>query len=133
MPADPIVLNPTVRHLRTVEEDDTEVEAFYRSGKLHREDGPAVQQRRPDGSTRQQYWRQGKLHREDGPAWIDRNADGSTYDAFYNDGQLHRDDGPAIRARKADGSVQEMYYRAGAQVSAPVEPEALGQATVSMH
>ena len=36
--------------------------AYYRDGRRHREDGPAIEY--PDG--RREYWRDGRLHREDG-------------------------------------------------------------------
>jgi hypothetical protein len=61
---------------------------WYLNGKLHREDGPAVE--RSNGF---KYWYlNGKPHREDGPAreW----ADGSK--AWYLNGKLHREDGPAV-------------------------------------
>ena len=61
---------------------------FYRDGKLHREDGPAVIY--ADG--RQEFYRDGKLHREDGPAVIYANG----RQEFYRDGKLHREDGPAV-------------------------------------
>jgi hypothetical protein len=61
---------------------------WYFNGKLHREDGPAIEY--ADGS---KYWYLGgQLHREDGPAitW----ADGSKL--WFRNGQLHREDGPAV-------------------------------------
>jgi len=42
------------------------VRFWYLNGKLHREDGPAIEY--ADGS--RQWWINGKLHREDGPAVI---------------------------------------------------------------
>lgn len=36
---------------------------YYRNGKLHRDDGPAVI--KPDGT--QEWYKEGKLYREDGP------------------------------------------------------------------
>jgi hypothetical protein len=39
---------------------------YYRNGKLHRDDGPAVI--KPDGT--QEWYKEGKLHRDDGPAVI---------------------------------------------------------------
>ena len=59
------------------------------NGKLHREDGPAVEWAN-DGN---KYWYQnGKRHRTDGPAIED--ADGTK--EWYINGVLHRTDGPAI-------------------------------------
>ena len=63
-------------------------------GKLHREDGAAVEW--SDGT--RHWFVNGKHHREDGPAieW----ADGAK--SWYIDGQLHRKDGPAVEY--ADGT-----------------------------
>jgi hypothetical protein len=57
-------------------------------GKLHREDGPAVEY--ANGSKK--WYLHGKLHREDGPA-ID--MDNGTKMWFLH-GALHREDGPAV-------------------------------------
>jgi hypothetical protein len=61
---------------------------WYLNGKLHREDGPAVEN--PDGI--KLWYLKGKYHREDGPAieW----TDGEKH--WYLNGKLHREDGPAI-------------------------------------
>jgi len=60
----------------------------YKNGKLHREDGPAIE--REDGS---KEWRiDGKLHRLDGPAY----EDGNRYKSWWIDGKRHRVDGPAV-------------------------------------
>jgi hypothetical protein len=58
------------------------------AGKLHREDGPAVEY--SDGG---KEWRlNGRYHREGGPAieWV--NGDKS----WYLNGKRHREDGPAV-------------------------------------
>ena len=62
--------------------------AYYKEGKLHREDGPAL--RRFDG--KKSWYKEGKLHREGGPAVT--NPDGETW--WYRNGMVHRDDGPAV-------------------------------------
>jgi len=60
----------------------------YKSGLLHREDGPAIE--RADGH---RYWCvNGELHREDGPAF--EKADGTR--AWWLNGKRHREDGPAV-------------------------------------
>jgi len=53
--------------------DTTNDHAWYRAGKLHREDGPAVE--RPNGY--KGWYQHGKRHREDGPAreWADRHKE----------------------------------------------------------
>jgi hypothetical protein len=61
---------------------------WYLNGKLHREDGPAIEY-----ANGNKYWYlNGKLHREDGPAieWVDGTK------SWYLNDELHREDGPAI-------------------------------------
>ena len=71
---------------------------WYLNGKLHREDGPAIEY--ADGS--KCWYLNDQLHREDGPAI--EYADGVKY--WYLNGKLHREDGPAIEY--ADG-VKSWY------------------------
>ena len=52
-----------------------------KEGKLHREDGPAVEY--TNGRT--EYWINGKLHREDGPALERANG----YKEYYLDGRRY--------------------------------------------
>lgn len=61
---------------------------WYLNGKLHREDGHAVES--VDGS--KAWYLDGKRHREDGPAV--EYSNGSKH--WYLNDQLHREDGPAI-------------------------------------
>ena len=61
---------------------------WYLNGKLHREDGPAVEW--ADGY--KEWFLNGKLHREDGPAV--ESAFG--HKEWFLNGKLHREDGPAI-------------------------------------
>ena len=77
---------------------------WYRNGKSHREDGPAVEQ--SDGT--KSWYRNGNLHREDGPAveW----SDGTKF--WYRDGELHRKDGPAVEY--SDG--HQAWYLNGKEV-----------------
>lgn len=79
---------------------------WYRDGKLHREDGPAIERANGD----KEWYRNGRLHREDGPA-IER-ADGSKL--WYRDNKLHRaDDEPAFEG--ADGSKE--WWRDGVRLN----------------
>lgn len=61
---------------------------WWLNGKLHREDGPAIEY--ADGT--KEWRRNGKLHREDGPAieWEDGTR------RWFVKGKLHREDGPAV-------------------------------------
>ena len=78
----------------TVTVHDNGTKYWYLNGKLHREDGPAIEW--ADGSN---YWYLNDIrHREDGPAV--ELADGSKL--WYLNGMLHREDGPAVE--HADGS-----------------------------
>jgi hypothetical protein len=81
---------------------------FWRlNGKLHREDGPAVEY--ADGD---KYWYlNGKCHRVDGPAVEESNGD----KFWYLNGKLHREDGPA--AEYADGD--KYWYVDGEQIDIP--------------
>ena len=74
---------------------------YYLNGKLHREDGPAVEYANGD----KLYYLNGKCHREDGPAIERANGD----KAYYLNKKLHREDGPAIEY--TDGS--KYYYLNG--------------------
>lgn len=56
-------------------------------GKLHREDGPAVEL--PSGY--KEWFLNGKLHRTDGPAIEDDYKK-----VWCQNGRLHREDGPAV-------------------------------------
>jgi hypothetical protein len=46
--------------------------------------------RNADGSWIEQYYRMGKLHREDGPAIIWRKPDGSMSHAYYRDDERYQ-------------------------------------------
>jgi len=61
---------------------------WYYNGKLHREDGPAVEY-----STGVKAWyKEGNLHREGGPALEYPNG----YKEWFKEGKFHREDGPAV-------------------------------------
>jgi hypothetical protein len=62
---------------------------WYKDGKIHREDGPAVEL--TDCSNK--WYINGKLHRVDGPAVEETNPRAKKW---YLNGKLHREDGPAI-------------------------------------
>ena len=68
--------------------------AYYIHGLPHREDGPAVET--ADGGKK--YYIHGQRHREDGPA-VDLP---SGYKAYYIHGQYHRLDGPAVEYVNGD-------------------------------
>ena len=87
----------------------------YLNGKLHREDGPALETASGDKS----WWQRGQPHRKDGPAvesagdkeWYlnglrhriggpaIEKLNGDTH--YYVDGDLHREDGPAVSFKSA--------------------------------
>ena len=78
---------------------------WFQNGKLHREDGPAIEY--VNGT--KCWYLNGKLHREDGPAieWPDGGK------LWYQNGNLHREDGPAIEY--ADG--RKYWYFEGVKYS----------------
>jgi hypothetical protein len=77
-----------------------------RGGKLHREDGPALEW----AYGTREWYRRGRRHRDGGPAV--EHADGTK--RWYRNGQLHRDDGPAIEWAS---SIKDWYLQ-GRKVSA---------------
>lgn len=88
-----------------VKVDDDGTKYWYLNDRLHREDGPAVEN--ANGS---KYWYlNGDLHRTDGPAV--EYADGSK--EWYLNGKRHRTDGPAVEW--SDGS--KYWYLNGVELS----------------
>ena len=72
----------------TVRKYKNRTEWCNKNGKLHRDDGPAIEH----ANGTKLWWINGKLHRDDGPAI--EYADGTK--SWYKNGQFHRDDGPAV-------------------------------------
>jgi antitoxin component YwqK of YwqJK toxin-antitoxin module len=99
----------------TVEVQDNGTKRWYQNGKIHRTDGPAVEN--ADGD--KEWYQNGKLHRTDGPAI--EYAYGTKY--WYQNGKIHRTDGPAIEW--ADGTKE--WYIEGKPLS---EAEFLNQTKV---
>jgi hypothetical protein len=77
---------------------------WYLHGKLHREDGPAVEWVNGD----KEWWLHGKRHRENAPAV--EYANGTK--TWYLHGELHREDGPAIEYANGDKNwfLHNAYY-----------------------
>ena len=67
---------------------------WYLNGKLHREDGPAIEY----ANGTKDWYLNGELHREDGPACEYSNGD----KIWYLNGKCHREDGPAVKC--SDGT-----------------------------
>ena len=67
---------------------------WYRNGILHRENGPAIEW----ANGTKEWYQNGLFHREGGPAIIiyNREITGLSYMAWYKYGTPHREDGPAI-------------------------------------
>jgi hypothetical protein len=89
-------------------------EAWYRRGTAHRECGPAVVTRTPDGYRTESWYCEGELHRDptDGPAHIFYSPElDETRAEYYCRALLHRDDGPArILRNTQSGTVTEEYW-----------------------
>jgi len=85
--------------LEAVQPDGPIIDAYgnkrwRKDGKLHREDGPAVEW--DNGS--KEWFIDGKLHREDGPAVVWANGDKE----WYINGNQHRLDGTAVELANGD-------------------------------
>ena len=77
-----------------VDVDTDGTKSWYLNGKLHREDGPAVEYAIGTKS----WYLNGKIHCEDGPAVEYANGDKS----WYLNGKLHCEDGPAVEYANGD-------------------------------
>ena len=73
---------------RTKVERTLTLTQYYYDGKLHREDGPAVEY----ATGTKEWWQHGLQHRLDGPAVELSNGD----KVWWQDGKIHRLDGPAV-------------------------------------
>ena len=100
--------------------DKDGVEQWYKNGKLHRDNGPAVKfANKPDRNgllpIRSEIWyKNGKKHRDDGPAV--KFVDGTEF--WYNEGQQHRDNGPAVTY--PNGLTR--WYHYGVRIPTPPTP-----------
>lgn len=73
--------------MRHAEIDEHDTERYYKDGKLHRENGPAIIFSNGDTC----WFLDGELHRIGGPA-----REMNETKEWYVEGDLHREDGPAI-------------------------------------
>lgn len=88
---------------------------WYKNGKLHRENGPAIENEIVGRQWSKAWYQNGKRHRVDGPAYMDSSGDRQWYKhgkrhhidgpaveyrnggfEWYKNGKLHRNDGPAV-------------------------------------
>ena len=72
---------------------NSETTTYYKNGKIHREDGPAIEWR--NGNT---HWLlNDRLHRTDGPAidLVETELE-CTVKKWSINGKYHREDGPAV-------------------------------------
>ncbi|MHA6897984.1 hypothetical protein [Ralstonia pseudosolanacearum] len=80
---------------------------FYKNGRFHREDGPAIKWE----SGSEEWYLNGWLHREGKPAVEHPGA----YRAWFVYGFPHREDGPAVEW--LDGMGRSQWWICGTQVS----------------
>jgi hypothetical protein len=101
-------VNSTVKNTSTIKVNKWGDKQWFREdGKLHREDGPAIELANGD----KQWWVNGKLHRDDGPAF---ECLRTGYKEWWIKGNLHREDGPAVaRLPGDDGKVFGEWYQDG--------------------
>jgi hypothetical protein len=71
-----------------IAEYSNELKQWYKEGKLHRIDGPAVEY----SNGTKIWYKEGKRHRENGPAREHSNGGKE----WYKEGKRHRIDGPAV-------------------------------------
>jgi hypothetical protein len=81
-------MNTDIIECKVEKQGSGEIKRWYKNGKIHRDDGPAI-----ITSNGAQHWYQnGELHKDDGPALI--CPYGSQH--WYKHGLGHREDGPAV-------------------------------------
>ena len=109
---------------------------YYKYGKLHRKDGPAIIRCFNGKKYRNEWCKNGKLHRKDGPAceeWYDNGL--IRIQAWFLNGMKHRENGPAYihwynagqlhisrwyyndECHRIDGPAYSLYNNAGELIS----------------
>lgn len=83
---------------------------WYRNGKLHRENGPALIWANGD----QSWYIDGVQHRADGPAYV--SACGRHKAWFFN-GKFHRENGPAIERNNSWTTCNKDWYLNGKKLT----------------
>lgn len=96
--------------------------AWYRNGRLHREDGPAITVEHPGGSQTHVWYRDGVPSRGDGGPTMTRSLGrGSAREDSHleADGKVGRDPaaGPAIIRYSEDGAIKEYSYMRGGRLA----------------
>ena len=86
---------------------------WYKNGKLHRLDGPAIELGSPAKPARpwkQEWYKDGERHRVGGPAYVNKDPKYRYFDKeeWWQNGVLHREDGPARIT-----SDSQYWYRNG--------------------
>lgn len=90
---------------------------WYRNGKIHRENDPAIVIKDKDGNEVEWFWVQdGKEHRIDGPSHIYDNRLYNNENRIYTEdwckyNKRHRDDNPAVIIMENGVITQEIWYR----------------------
>ncbi len=82
----------STEYTKKLADDGTITETYLKDGQLHRDDGPALIERKPDGSTSEKYYREGKLYRPEmpTPVVVEYNAAAdSTSESFASDGSIY--------------------------------------------
>lgn len=83
----------TTEYTKRVADDGTITESYFLNGKLHRDDGPAVTERKADGSIVKKYYRNGELFRPDAPipAIVERDeTKDETTETYTRNGRAYR-------------------------------------------
>ena len=83
--------------------------SWYLNGKLHREDGPAIERANGDKS----WYLNGKLHREDGPAVEWANG----YKSWYLNGEeVTEEEHKRLTSKVVEMTMEEISKALGKQV-----------------
>jgi len=83
---------------------------WYKYGKLHRINGPALIERLIDrNKTTESWYKNGKRHRDGELPAVIIHYDGSVSKRWYKNGKLHRINGPAVIG--CNGS--QLWYKNG--------------------
>lgn len=88
----------------TLRRENNRKREYRLNGRLHREEGPAIEHAKIEGEALSVEWYvHGRRHRKDGPAFETKSG----AKLWYRNGRLHRENGPALETR---GGIKAWYF-----------------------
>ena len=95
---------------------------WYKNGIQHREDEPAFEKWHDDGKLEEQIWYiNGLKHREDGPAYLYWYSSGTlNVSRWHHNGKCHREDAPACSIYTPDGKLVSTEWYYNGKMYEPV-------------